>query len=264
LNRIEHQLKAALTDLLAQLEGIGIYIAGEDAGQWSGTEGLSFSKAAAALAEAKPGKDAEDDAADIHTSSIWSYRKHPERKYVVAGVANIAHKHRDHPPMVVYRSLAHPGRLWTRSIPSFRDEFVPTGEMFEAAGKWKAGDGDWNDSRDVYSAGIDIGKWSNQIECHGEDQQRAEQLRDHVLMTAQMAARCLTIQGAMWDFNGHPVHVLTLPDGTQCDVFPDEHAGENDIDDQQRFLLRLSSELAARRTATESPMARLVKLAPEG
>jgi hypothetical protein len=40
----------ALRDLLDQLEGVGIYIPGEDSGQWAGTEGLSFTQAEAALA----------------------------------------------------------------------------------------------------------------------------------------------------------------------------------------------------------------------
>lgn len=35
----------ALKDLMEQLEGIGIAIKDEDAGQWHGTEGLSFTKA---------------------------------------------------------------------------------------------------------------------------------------------------------------------------------------------------------------------------
>lgn len=42
----------ALRGLMEQLEGVGIYTKGEDAGQWSGTEGLSFAEAEAALAKA--------------------------------------------------------------------------------------------------------------------------------------------------------------------------------------------------------------------
>ena len=37
------RLAGALNDLLTQLEAIGIYIPGQDNGQWAGTEGLSFS-----------------------------------------------------------------------------------------------------------------------------------------------------------------------------------------------------------------------------
>lgn len=47
------ELFAALADLLAQLEGIGIYIPGEDAGQWADAEGLSFAQAEKALASAR-------------------------------------------------------------------------------------------------------------------------------------------------------------------------------------------------------------------
>lgn len=96
MKSIEHQLKAALSDLLMQLEGIGIYIPGNDAGQWSGAEGLSFARSEAALIKAKQRPD-DENTIDIRTSSIWSYRKHPDRKYVVVGVANTAHKHPDHP-----------------------------------------------------------------------------------------------------------------------------------------------------------------------
>lgn len=39
----------ALKALLTQLEGIGIAIPGQDAGQWAGTEGLSFARAYAAV-----------------------------------------------------------------------------------------------------------------------------------------------------------------------------------------------------------------------
>ena len=35
----------ALQDLLNQLEGVGLYIKGEEDGQWYGAEGLSFSRA---------------------------------------------------------------------------------------------------------------------------------------------------------------------------------------------------------------------------
>jgi hypothetical protein len=35
----------ALQDLLNQLEGVGLYIKGEEDGQWHGAEGLSFSRA---------------------------------------------------------------------------------------------------------------------------------------------------------------------------------------------------------------------------
>ena len=43
------RLAEALRNLLDQLEGVGIYIPGEDSGQWAGTEGLSFTQAEAAL-----------------------------------------------------------------------------------------------------------------------------------------------------------------------------------------------------------------------
>lgn len=39
----------ALRDLLLQLESVGIYLPGNDAGQWASVEGLSFSAAEAAL-----------------------------------------------------------------------------------------------------------------------------------------------------------------------------------------------------------------------
>jgi hypothetical protein len=35
----------ALQDLLDQLESVGLYIKGEEEGQWHGAEGLSFSRA---------------------------------------------------------------------------------------------------------------------------------------------------------------------------------------------------------------------------
>lgn len=44
----------ALRDLLDQLEGVGIYIPGEDSGQWAGTEGLSFTQAEAAATLGTP------------------------------------------------------------------------------------------------------------------------------------------------------------------------------------------------------------------
>lgn len=43
----------ALTDLLDQLEAVGIYIPDQDSGQWHGTEGLSFKQAEAAIKKAK-------------------------------------------------------------------------------------------------------------------------------------------------------------------------------------------------------------------
>lgn len=49
----EQRIKKALQDLLFQLEGIGIYIPGNDEGQWHGTEGLSFKQAEDALKEAE-------------------------------------------------------------------------------------------------------------------------------------------------------------------------------------------------------------------
>lgn len=42
-------VRNALTDLMEQLEGIGIAIPGEEEGQWHGTEGLSFAAAYCAL-----------------------------------------------------------------------------------------------------------------------------------------------------------------------------------------------------------------------
>ena len=47
------ELADALDDLLQQLEGVGVYIPGEDAGQWRDAAGLSFSKAEMALKKAK-------------------------------------------------------------------------------------------------------------------------------------------------------------------------------------------------------------------
>jgi hypothetical protein len=41
----ERRLLSALADLLEQLEGIGIYIPGNDEGQTAETEGLSFARA---------------------------------------------------------------------------------------------------------------------------------------------------------------------------------------------------------------------------
>lgn len=45
------QLTEILKSLLDQLEGVGIYIPGEDSGQWAGTEGLSFMQAETALSK---------------------------------------------------------------------------------------------------------------------------------------------------------------------------------------------------------------------
>lgn len=45
------KLAAALQDLLGQLEGVGIYTPGEDAGQWQDAEGVSFTRAESALHE---------------------------------------------------------------------------------------------------------------------------------------------------------------------------------------------------------------------
>lgn len=41
----------ALLELMQQLQGIGIYVPGNDGGQWAGTEGLSFARAEAALSD---------------------------------------------------------------------------------------------------------------------------------------------------------------------------------------------------------------------
>lgn len=46
-------LLEALRGLLDQLEAVGIYIPGEDSGQWHGAEGLSFRKASEAIAKAE-------------------------------------------------------------------------------------------------------------------------------------------------------------------------------------------------------------------
>lgn len=46
------ELLSALTDLLDQLEAVGIYIPGQDSGQWHGAEGLSFKQAKAAINKA--------------------------------------------------------------------------------------------------------------------------------------------------------------------------------------------------------------------
>ena len=45
----DSEAKAALIDLLNQLEAIGIYIPGEDAGQWADAAGLSFKRAEEAV-----------------------------------------------------------------------------------------------------------------------------------------------------------------------------------------------------------------------
>lgn len=47
------ELLSALRGLLDQLEAVGIYIEGEDSGQWQGAEGLSFNPAAEAIAKAE-------------------------------------------------------------------------------------------------------------------------------------------------------------------------------------------------------------------
>jgi hypothetical protein len=47
------QITEALRDLLDQLEAVGIYSPGEDAGQWADAEGLSFSQAEAAIGSAE-------------------------------------------------------------------------------------------------------------------------------------------------------------------------------------------------------------------
>jgi len=39
------QHRETLKELLDQLEAVGIYIRGQDEGQWEGTEGLSFAQA---------------------------------------------------------------------------------------------------------------------------------------------------------------------------------------------------------------------------
>jgi hypothetical protein len=43
------ELRSAIIDLLNQLEAIGIYIPGEDEGQWTDAAGLSFARIEAAL-----------------------------------------------------------------------------------------------------------------------------------------------------------------------------------------------------------------------
>jgi len=47
------KLYEALRELLNQLEGIGIYIPGNDGGQWAGTEGLSFKQTETVIAKMK-------------------------------------------------------------------------------------------------------------------------------------------------------------------------------------------------------------------
>jgi hypothetical protein len=47
------EMLEALRGLLDQLEAAGIYIPGEDSGQWHGAEGLSFRKASEAIAKAE-------------------------------------------------------------------------------------------------------------------------------------------------------------------------------------------------------------------
>jgi hypothetical protein len=58
-SNIHDELVKALSNLLDQLEGVGIYIEGVDEGQWAGTEGLSFAEASAALAKAEEREDEE-------------------------------------------------------------------------------------------------------------------------------------------------------------------------------------------------------------
>jgi hypothetical protein len=245
LNRIQHQLKAALSDLLEQLKGIGVYSPGEDDGQWAGTEGLSFRKATEALSSAEHKTSSFDDGSDIAPTTVWSYRKHPERRYVVLGVANVAHKHTEHPPIVVYRSLDNLGRLWTRPVSSFREAFSAIGASLETSSDWNTGDGDWNESLDVYSAGIDIGKWSSKIECHAGDQREAEQLRDLVISSVHLAERAVAIKVEAWH-SDDAVRIISLPDGTSCDVFPSDRADEMKWGDMEQFLARLTVELSAR------------------
>jgi hypothetical protein len=46
------ELLDAVSDILGQLEAVGLLIDGEDCGQWHGAEGLSFAKAREAIAKA--------------------------------------------------------------------------------------------------------------------------------------------------------------------------------------------------------------------
>lgn len=55
--------------------------------------------------------------------STWRYNKHPEREYVVVGIANSAHRHDDHPITVIYATREHPERLWTRTVDEFHADF---------------------------------------------------------------------------------------------------------------------------------------------
>jgi len=54
-DNVHSDLVRALFNLLEQLEGVGIYIKGQDEGQWAGTEGLSFAEANAALTRVSEG-----------------------------------------------------------------------------------------------------------------------------------------------------------------------------------------------------------------
>jgi hypothetical protein len=65
-------LVAALANLMDQLEGIGIYIPGEDAGQWADAAGLSFSKAEQAIAKLEGGANAGCDRCGVNNRAPGS------------------------------------------------------------------------------------------------------------------------------------------------------------------------------------------------
>lgn len=52
------EARDALVDLLDQLAGVGLYLPGEDEGQWHGAEGLSFARAEAAAGRPATGVEA--------------------------------------------------------------------------------------------------------------------------------------------------------------------------------------------------------------
>lgn len=56
--------------------------------------------------------------------TTWSYRRHPGRLYQVIYLANVAHQHPSHPATVVYRAVAHPAHVYTRTVDEFYRDFA--------------------------------------------------------------------------------------------------------------------------------------------
>ena len=57
--------------------------------------------------------------------TTWIYKGDPARRYVVIGMANVASRHPEHPPQVVYCTEHTPCRLWARTVPDFYRVMTP-------------------------------------------------------------------------------------------------------------------------------------------